>query len=356
MHPFRPRLADHLIAELRAGIGSKRWSEWLPHERVLAAELKVSRGSLRAALKVLRAEGSIEAQRGRGNRVLRSDGALAARRRQNPTVCLLSPGELMASRPIRLLDQGLLRSELAEQGVTFRLIEQRRCYGSRPEAALAALFARERADCWIVRLATERMQRWLATHAPNTILAGTPFPAIKLACVDTDHVAIARHAAGTLLAAGHTRLALLIDGASKAGDLDTERGFSAATAGRAETRIVHVAAGVAAVARTVKRLLDAAKPVTALLVTQPTTYLTVTGVLAARRLRVPQEVSLIALRDDALLSFLTPEPTTYRANAARYTRTMLAQVRQCLVEGGVIPQAHLLLPQFVRGGSVARIA
>ncbi|HEY0945494.1 MAG TPA: substrate-binding domain-containing protein [Opitutaceae bacterium] len=343
-----------MIAELRAGIESRRWTEWLPHERVLADELKVSRGSLRAALATLRADGWVESRRGQGTRLVLRAGAAVESHAKGKTVCLLSPGDLVTSRPIRLLDASGLRGELAEQGVNFRLIEQRRCYGARPEPALAAQFAKERADCWIVRLATERMQRWLAAHAPQTILAGTPFPGINLACVDTDHAAIARHATGRLLAAGHTRLALLIDGESKAGDLETERGFCEAAAGRAMGRIEHLTPGTPAVARTVTRLLDAKEPVTGLLVSQPTTYLTVIGVLGARRLRVPQDVSLIALRDDALFSFLTPEPTTYRAGTVRYTRLMLAQIRRCL-DGAAPPRARLLLPHFVRGASVARL-
>ena len=61
----RPSLVSEATAALRNTLGSDRWADYLPGERVLSSQLRVSRQTLRAALEQLRREGLIQVEPGR---------------------------------------------------------------------------------------------------------------------------------------------------------------------------------------------------------------------------------------------------------------------------------------------------
>jgi GntR family transcriptional repressor for pyruvate dehydrogenase complex len=66
-----PTLTEQVAQSLRQRIAAGHWSPGatLPAERTLAAELGVSRGSLRAGIAQLQAEGLLQARQGSGTRV-----------------------------------------------------------------------------------------------------------------------------------------------------------------------------------------------------------------------------------------------------------------------------------------------
>ncbi|NUQ65473.1 MAG: substrate-binding domain-containing protein [Pirellulales bacterium] len=356
MHPHRPKLADQVAAELQAAIATGRWTEWLPQERQLAVEFRVSRTTLREALSRLIERGLIQSRAGEGHRLVRKKRppAAAAPRHVN----LLMPEDMRALRPgaARWIDE--LRGKLAERGETLRLVESRAAFSGRPANALRRLVQHDTPACWVLQLSTQPMQEWFASHKLPCVVVGTCFKGMNLPFVDRDHHAACRHAVGRLVAAGHRRIALLVPAAQKAGDVESETGFRAGTeaAGLGDAVVVlRLPGDTATIDRTLGRLLSADPAPTALLTTQPEIYLTAFSSLAHRRLRVPDDVSLVCCAHDRVLDHLVPQPTGYRIAWQTFAARVVRLVVEVSERRLTAPIGHLILPEFVPGASLRTI-
>lgn len=355
MHPSRPKLADHTAAELEAGIRNRRWTNWLPQERILAAELHVSRSTLRDALAKLRRSGAIESVAKKGHRI--SDGRgthLRGREAARPQVNLLMPEGFENLRYAAARWIGEFRAQLTEKGWGFRILESKAAYSRRPTRALERIADRDTASCWVLRLSTREMQQWFRDVSLPCVIAGTCFPEVGLPYVDLDHRAVCRHAVGRMVTAGHRRLALLVPEAQKAGDVESELGFSegaeAAGAG-VKALVIRTPADPWSIDKTVGRLFASAGRPSAILVTQPENYLSVFGSLARRGIVVPRDVSLVGCAHDSFLENFYPKPSGYRLNPKRFSDLVLRLVIE-IHERGQLPGGHLMLPEFIKGGTL----
>lgn len=357
MHPHRPKLADHITAELQAAIAAGRWAEWLPQERQLARDLRVSRSTLRDALTRLRTQGLIQAVPSEGHRLVqkrKSPGASAPRR-----VSLLMPEDLPKLGPLtaRWIDE--LRAQLAEHGESLHLVESRAAFSVHPANALERLLRHEASGCWILRLSTRPMQEWFARTGWPCVVAGTCFPGINLPFVDRDHHAVCRHAIGRLASAGHKRIVLLVGAAQKAGDVESETGFreGAIVTGLGDSAfILRLPKDTRGIDRAIGWLFATATVPTAILVTQPGIYLTAFSSLAHRRLRVPEDVSLVGCAHDSFLNHLVPQPTGYWLSPEVFAAQVLRLVVQVLEGRTTAPIGHLILPEFSKGASLRVIS
>lgn len=355
MHPHRPKLAEFVARELREGIQARKWSEWLPQERLLAEELKVSRSTLRQALGRLQAEGLVNPIRSQGNRIAATGLAATGRRRAGLTVNLLVPTGAEAARPttVHWIDE--LRAQLASRGGHLRTLEAAVPYSARPDRALETLVRRNACDCWLVRLSTAPMQRWFERRGLPVIVAGTCHPGVTLPFVDVDHRAVSRHAAAALIAAGHRRLALLVDRDTKAGDLESERGFEeaarSASGGGVEAQVARYHGSVDGMRRQLDRLLAQPRRPTALVVTQAIYCLTIWTHLALRGVRLPDDVSIVSQVGTSELEYLVPRPACYRISLRTYATRILREI-EARVAGERATRAALLLPEFAPGESL----
>ncbi|HRE79478.1 MAG TPA: substrate-binding domain-containing protein [Opitutaceae bacterium] len=356
MHPDRPRLPDLIAEELREGIASGRWSEWLPQERMLAAELKISRFSLQQALARLKASRELKAVPRKGHQIVSRLSKSLQVEKMGGTINLLLPGPAQEVRPTAVSWVDELRALLAARGLQLRPVEAKACYSASPERALHELFKRSPADCWLVRLSNLPMQRWLAQSGVPVVIAGTCHRGIDLHSVDVDHRALCRHATGALLAAGHRHIMLLVDADGKAGDLESELGFQeairAATTESIDVVLVRHNGQVRGVVSQLERALRRERPPTAIVVTQATLCLTLWSYLGARGLKIPQDISVVTQVGESYLSFLIPEPTAYRINQKKYAQSVLRAVNTAMTHQRE-RRKTLIVPEFVRGGSLA---
>ncbi len=344
--------AEVLHEEIRRGT----WSEMLPGERGLCSMLQVSRHTLRAALNQLRAEGVIESEQGVGNRIVVQAVDSSARRLMAQDVGLLIPGTLeeLVPNQIQWIDQ--LRAMLGERGCRLHLFHGRQYAQREPGRALQRLVAQHAHKCWILLLSAEPVQKWFEKQKIPCVVAGTIYAGVDLPYCDLDHRASCRHAAGTLLARGHRRVALVIQKSRRAGDLESEAGFTEGIRRsqypEAEVMIAYHEATAESIVATVRRLMQRQPAPTALLVANVFHFLTVYTSLAHLGYRVPGDVSIVSRDGESYFSYLVPTPAHYVIDSRHFAKALLMPVLQ-LLEGGIITKRAMhIMPAFVSGQSV----
>lgn len=357
MLPQRNSLFSQTVNILREEIGKGTWTTWLPSERTLCSMLQVSRNTLRAGLAQMKREGVIRSVHGAGNQIVAGAPARLPHLRSQD-VALLTPEPLEQLRPSHTLWIDELRGLLSERGCRLRVFQGHQFFRKNSKPALAKLVSRNPHGCWILMLSNEHVQGWFAEAGLPCVVAGSIYPGVDLPFRDLDHRAMCRHAAGVLLGLGHRKIALVNHKSRRAGDVESEIGFVEGVAqsshADAESILVYHESTPASVCSVVRRLREQPHPPTALLVVNPNIYLTVASRLAQIGVRVPQDVSLISRDEDPFLSFLVPTPARYVVSPHTMAKTLLRPVIE-LLEGKVVTRrASHIMPEFIRGDSVAR--
>lgn len=354
--PQRQSLVAQTIAFLNAQIESGEWREWLPSERSLCDLLQVSRNTLRAALAQMKKEGRIRPVHGAGNQIL-VKSATDSDRPRSRDVALLTPEPIERLRPIQTLWIDDMRALLSERGLRLRVFHGHHYFAANPGPALHKLVTRNPHGCWILMLANETVQRWFDKNEIPCIVAGSTYAGLDLPFRDLDHRAMCRHAAGFLLGLGHRRLVMLTQKSRRAGDLESEAGFvegvKQSRRPDAEAVVIHHDETVAGITHAVRRILKLRPAPTALLVVHPHYYLATASRLAQSGVRIPEDMSLISRDDDPFLSFLVPVPARYVASPHLLARSLLRPVLELLEGNAVTQRASLIMPEFLRGESVA---
>jgi LacI family transcriptional regulator len=357
--PQRHSLEKQTADLLRERIARGAWREWLPAERALCELLQVSRSTLRRALAQLQREGAIRAEHGAGNRILARAAAPRGRLRTRE-VALLAPDPLERLRPSQALWIDELRAMLAERGCRLHVLHGRQFFRANPGAALEKLVRQHPHGAWVLLMASPACQLWFARRGLPCVVAGSCHAGVELPFRDLDHRAMCRHAAGVLLGLGHRRLAFVAQQAQLAGDLESEAGFLEGVRGSrhpdATVLLCHHDATAAGIAQTLRRLVAQKPAPTALLVANAYHCLAVVSGLAGLGLRVPADISVISRDEDPFLSFLVPAPARYVASPRALARSLLQPVAELLEGGPVSRRAARLMPQFVRGASLAPAA
>jgi LacI family transcriptional regulator len=338
---------------LRDEIKRGTWKQWLPGERALCENLQVCRNTLRAALTQLKRDGVIRSDHGTGNFILLRTTGQQTRALKSHDVGLLSPEALERLRPSLTLWIDELRAMLSERGCRLHVFHGPQYFRSNPASALEKLVSQHPHGCWILALSERASQEWFAKKGLPCVVAGSVHDAVDLPFRDLDHRAICRHSAGLMLGHGHRKVALLIQNARRAGDVESEVSFTEGIRGsphsEAEVAVVYHNASVKGIMSAMRRLMGQKAPPTALLVANAYHYLTVIGCLTQMGLRVPQDVSVVSRDEDMFLSFVVPTPTRYEASPMTMAKAILRPLIEVL-EGGVITQrAHRIMPNFIRG-------
>jgi LacI family transcriptional regulator len=354
--PQRFSLEKQTASVLQEEIAKGTWRDLLPGERSLCDMLQVSRHTLRAALGQLRADGVINSEQGVGNRIALGRPGVGAKAPATQDVGLLVSGALDDLLPKHILWIDQLRAMLGERGCRLHTFHGRKFAQREPGRALQRLLAQHAHKCWILLLSAEAVQKWFEKQQIPCVVAGTIYAGINLPYCDLDHRAVCRHAAGLLLGRGHRHMALVIQKSRRAGDVESEAGFTEgirqSTHTGTEVMIGYHDATAAGIVATVKRLMQRHPTPTALLVNNPFHYLTVVGSLVRLGYRVPEDVSVMSRDGEPYFHYLIPAPTHYVIDPRQFARSLLVPVLQ-LLEGGVVTKRVLhIMPEFRAGQSV----
>jgi LacI family transcriptional regulator len=350
--PRRASLVAQVAAIVKEGIRQGRWLDHLPGERVLCAQLQVSRPTLRAGLAEIQLEGLIGVAQGSNRRILRRPSKRTARAK---LVGLLSPVPLQEAPPFVMIWIDELREHLAEAGCHLEIHSHRRLFAHQSSGALEELMRERVASCWVLFRSTEPMQRWFAGRGIPCVIVGSCHAGVSLASVDVNYRAVCRHAAGRLLTKGHSRMALVIESSGMAGDNESETGFREAFGGKADAALIaHHNGTVEAISAKIDGLLASATPPTAFLVARSTAALTVITHLSRRGLRLGRDAALISRDSDSYLEFVVPTVARYVNDPDLFARKITRSVLQLAAEGVAAHRQLQIMPSFVKGETEGR--
>lgn len=346
---------------LRHLLASGEWRHHLPGERQICERMQINRPLLRQALDHLAREGWIESpHHGCRRRIL---GRKFPQRQWKPTaapvVFLTASGPKKLSSCM-LLVVDYLRAHLAEVGYRLEIVTTKVFHYKNPTRSLARLIDEIEAPCWILTSCQEATQRWFSRRRIPCILCGSQFEGTGIPSCDMDFRAVARHAAGMLLARGHERIALIRAANRIQGDEETEGGFCEACVKS------QVDAGGPIVLKhdyskqRICSLLDSldrsAAPATAYIVCESEVFLTVFSYFLQRGRKVPQQLSLISLDDSPLFDYLIPDVAHYEFDTEQFSRQVFARVMSVIRKEPIPKPFYRIVPKFIAGNTIAPAA
>ena len=353
--PQKNVLAIQVLEILRAEIAAGRWKDWLPAERTLSDLLKISRPTLRRALKSLEHEKAIKPVHGRGNQIV-SRSIPPPARRKPLTVHLLSPDPLEHLRHYSHLWIEELRFKLFQSGHDFRIHHGGHYLRSGAERSLTQLVARNPDGVWILVHSSRIIQRWFTTHGVPAVITGSRHEGCDLSRVVVNMEAVCRHAAGELIRLGHRHIALVRLKTDRAGDLESDQGFRSGSQHAADSvtaQIFHYDEDTpSAIARTLQRMMRVPNAPTGILMAHASGYATAATWLSERGKRIPTDISLICREDDSFLRYLMPRPASYQYSPRNFAHKIDSAVQQLIRQPGkTVPEIHII-PRYTPGNSV----
>lgn len=350
--PQRSTLVSQTIAVLENGMREGRWTIQLPSQSELCGQLAISRTTLRIALHELRRRGHIQVSQGSPTLIVRRFRARKAAH-TIARVVLVLPEPLWCLRPSVARWAGELRPLVEQMGLEFVLSETSQPYRVRSAGHLEKLIQAHPAAAYVIFGATAAMQTWFAARGVPTILAGSAFPGVNLPSIGYDHAAIAQHAAGKLVSAGHERTAILLQRTGSAADAVTCAAFAASRKPGAPVPVVLEHDGsLLEIESRLRQFARLSNRPTALFVTKSHAVPAALTILPRLGLAVPRDVSVICREDDPFLGFLVPAVARYSSDASAIARK-LARALTRLAAGQPLPATHeCIMPHFVAGQSI----
>jgi LacI family transcriptional regulator len=349
--PKRLTLVDEVTDILRTGLREGRWKGFLPGERLLSSELRVSRPTVRNAVELLVAEGWVTNQGRFRRKILRAPEALP----ESNAVVLLSPVPIERMEPHLLLRVDYIRGALAAENLNLSVVHGSRYFSQQPETALEELVRERPGAVWLLNRSNEQMQRWFDARGLAVLIMGSEFPGVELCSLDYELAAVCRHAVGLFAARGHERIGFLINKPLCAGDQASEEAFreECASKGRKICPVLLSHDGSnAGICAVLDRALRTSDLPNAMLVSHAGSCVTMVSHLALKRKHVGRDYGFISREDDPLLEFLEPAVARYRYEPDVYSRKVLDLVAK-LSHGRRIARRHIrLMPDFVEGNSM----
>lgn len=354
-------IGDQVLQFMQREIAGGRWPEWLPTERLLSEELRVSRRSLRSAMDQLRRQGLISSHVGVGTRVLKSPDPIppgSAAATSEESVGLLMPEPLDLLQPYQTLWIDWLKSHLFEDGVALHVHTGRQFFQPGGGDALERLLKQHPHRCWVLVRSNTAIQRWFSDRRIPGVVAGMLHPDVDLPTVHLDMLALGRHATGRLLAAGHRQLVFLSETNPSPGALAAEAGFERelqqARDSGARGEILHLRPVPEIYVRQVGRFLKRPSGPTGIVCMNPSAGATVMTTLMRNGVHLPAQMSFVTTFGDPFMRFLSPEPTRYSYDPAMFARKLAHMVNRVLSGKPLAIRTARLTPTFVKGETLGK--
>ncbi|MDQ8196140.1 GntR family transcriptional regulator [Coraliomargarita sp. SDUM461004] len=351
---LKKNLADRTADEISKLINLGRWRDTLPSERNLAQELGVSRSTLRTALTQLINQGILNKKQGKSTRIVHRN--ITESPPPSKVVAFLTPlpiGSFFTHYEYPLWYEAL-ELKLRRRGYDLELLYLPQLSGKSLDHKLKSLIRRHSINACMLHQSSLPLQNWFSQNKLPAVVIGSLQQGVNLAAYDVDNRAVCRHAANTLLRIGHERIAFLVPESGLAGDLLSESGFNEAISSATRSDgIIFRHKGTPQSQRIVlQRILSATPRITGLIISHAKDVPLVMITAAELGRPIPQEISIISLKDHGFLNLLLPLPSKYVIDdtvfASGLARTLDTQIKQ----GHYECKNTFVFPDYIEGASV----
>ena len=344
-------LAQQAATLIRARIEAGEWREVLPGETQLAAALDISRPTVRKALEILtEREILVAPKKGKARRLRESVGTGVLR---SAVVNVLLPVPLHEMTPGYQGGIGQLRERLLARGREVGLVVGTRAWhGERSGTHLEAILGHHPAAAWVIIDPTPSMEAWLEQHRIPCVCVGGTYQH-HLPRVGSEGNLTIRRAARLLLDLGHRRIVYPVHG----------------TYGEQMAAHFRVALEESAVVWNesfhalrwrghasnlfplLERLFARPEPPTAFITLGLFNLLPLVTWLGSRRLRIPDEVSVVHILNDPLLDSFHPSLTRFTSRREKLNRATVEFVDRLMRTGQPFDEERMIPMQFHQGRS-----
>ncbi len=311
LHLRRLSLIDQCANLLREGLTQGRWQGQLPGVIRLAEELDVSTHTLRAALRLMENEKLVAmSEDGRSRHV--TDKASQVGRQQRIGILLYDSFSEESPQTIQFL-LSLHRSLESAGFLPFFSAPTSQASLRRDVGRIGDYIKKNPADAWIVSCGTQKILQWFeAQPFPSFAMFGRR-EGIKLANAGPDKTTPLVEATRELIRLGHQRIVLLsrelrrlpIPGPPEQAFLNELANHGLPVSGFNLPEWDETAAGLHNLLKSLFQLT----PPTAIILDEVPPFVATQQFLAQRRIRVPEQVSLLTTDYDTNFSLCQPQIT-----------------------------------------------
>ncbi|NQW99202.1 substrate-binding domain-containing protein [bacterium] len=349
-------LVDQTVEMIRQLISSQRWTDLLPGEETMRAQLGISRVTLRKALAELAEQGWITFG-GRGSRHVvnsRPDPRMPVFVGEGVVRCLSQYSDFELAWSTRIIVDEIRKSLLIRER-RLEFIQRVSLWRGDPAARLSRLTEEPGTAGWILYRASISIQQWFQqSHLPCVIL-GPCHEGVNLSSVEIDDEALGRHLAAEASRLGHHHVAYVVFDPGVASSLSTLAGLRQLRPkdGRlGKVTVINDDGSVSFLRNALGNLMSAPDPPTLLVVTEAVQALPVMGIMREMGLEIPDDVSMVVRDHEPFLDRSIPEFSRYTFDWLRFGRTAGKLIGDMIDSGGRKLTRRKLLPDFIPGGTL----
>lgn len=320
--PKKISLAAQAAEILKAQILDKRFENILPGETPLAANLHVSRKTVREALAILESDGVISAAEPGKRREIILTAESRETRQKSEVVRILLPSPL---KEMHGSAQNLFRAFVQHLRIDEEFVEFHNLpYASAKSDIRTRLH--ELIDChpcslWVVFELTTDVASVMMEKDVNAIACGG-VDSTEIPVVSYHGASAVQHALNKLIRKGHTRIVPLRAIPTKEA-INIEPIFnSVGIPFDAEYHCPHYEDSASGLNQLLTRLFKNQSPPTAFITSSPRDLISLITWLAHKKLSVPEDVSILHIGSEPLLEAIFPKISYYSTNSAPIAREL----------------------------------
>jgi hypothetical protein len=344
--PKRNSLVHATAATLRQWITSGMLQDVLPGELDLKERLRVGRDTLRLALQLLMEEGWLEpSAQGRNRRIhVRKLSALKKRARAGLPVTFLSPYSVEQGQTLLELED--TQKQLVELGRALQFVSPEVFHLKDPEHQLENL---------VQTHPSAAIQKWFMKRGLPALIHGWPYPGVNLPYITRDWEPAGFHLGLQLIRHGHLNIGMFEYVERGVGAMLIEHGLRRAmeTTGHGTKLLMFKDERTPeSIAKAYETAFNLKERPTAMVLTSSNHLLTSFSWLVSKGIRVPRDVSLVAMPNDTWYSEFYPPVCHYKPNTKSLSHGIAERVRE-LVEHGRVVRKPLAVPlEYVPGATI----
>jgi LacI family transcriptional regulator len=342
--------AQQVAAHLREQIARGRWTDGMPGRHDLARELGISDQTAEAGLAQLEKEGVIESQgAGRRRKIKQTKGTVVAASSLRVAILVGEPADRRRDYLVEI------KHELAEAGHSVFFTPWFMPELGMKVSSITGRLKRTEADAWIVLSAAQPLLAWFVEHEVPVFALFGRRRGLPVAGVGPDKPPAIANATRRLIELGHRRIALLAlraqrlpePGASVQPFLDV---LAAHGIEPGPYNLPDWEEDIDSFHGCLEALFQHTPP-TALIVDEAAFFFAAMQFLLNRRMRVPEDVSLVCTDDDSYFAWCRPTIAHIAWDTRPVVRRALGWANN-LAGGKQDLRQTLTKAEFVEGGTI----